>query len=725
MVIEDKKKLVDVLLEQGKIKSELAAHLRDLSNFEAENKLSSGQIVASADIAHAYAALFGLPFVALGDNPILQETLEIVPENLAREYKIIVYKKVSDTSFNNISRVIRLATAEPAKLTGNLETVLRDLEKQKGFKIELAVMTKEDFSKAVSQYKASLPVLTPKANDKTIELDTIRIPFDVITKFPENVARKYQMVVFEAPHPSFIKVATTDPDDKKIREILDFVKTKNDIAIEVYKVTPSEIERAFRFYSPEPIVPLKPVTPPLPPPVPVSPPPPPPPPKEEPKEEKPPEPPPAKPVEEIPEVKGPQKMQLVVPPENDLDKFLSVSIKEVGDLEQIAETGHVPKIVAAAVVLAVSKKASDIHIEPGEKNIRLRFRIDGLLRDIIKLPLENHPAIISRVKILSKLKIDETRIPQDGRFDCIAMGHAIDLRISTLPTVHGEKIAMRILDKSAHLYTLEELGMTGASLKTLLANMDKPYGIILSTGPTGSGKTTTLYAILNRISNASVNIITLEDPVEYEMPGINQCQIKPKIGFTFANGLRSILRQDPNIIMVGEIRDSDTAALATHAALTGHLVLSTLHTNDAAGALPRLGDMGVEPFFITSLINAIIAQRLVRKLCPKCKRQAHIPAPILKEIEGELEKFNLPKPYRFFEGAGCPECELGYKGRIGIFEVLTMSRALENLVLTHKPASDLKIEAIRNGMITMKQDGLIKALKGQTTVSEVLRVITV
>ncbi|KKQ18822.1 MAG: type II secretion system protein E [Berkelbacteria bacterium GW2011_GWA1_36_9] len=724
MAVAVKKQLIDVLLQQGKIKNETAQSFRHLSNFEVENKLITENMLEPTDIARAYAGLYNLPFVSLANRQISKETLELIPEGLTRQYNIIAYEIQKEPV-----KTVRIAIAKPAKLAGNLQETIATLEKGKGFKIELAITTLADFLTAVSQYQASTPPVE-KVNFKTLNLDQITIPYEVITKFPENIALKYQMVVFSAPHSSFIKVAVADPDSKKVREILDFVKTKNNIAIEEYRVTPAEIERAIRFYHPEKLPP-KPVT--------VSPPPPPQ--KqeehkvEEKKEEKKEEPtaplPPEKEKEKekvteaVPEISGSMSAQLVIPVENDLDKFVGKPIKEVSDLQAVVETGNVPKIVAASVILAVSKKASDIHIEAAEKNVRIRFRVDGLLKDIVRLPLEVQPAVVSRVKILSKLKIDESRIPQDGRFDCIAMGHAVDLRISTLPTVHGEKIAMRLLDKSAHLYTLEELGLVDRNLKVLLENMNKPYGLILSTGPTGSGKTTTLYAVLTRISNASVNIVTLEDPVEYEMAGVNQCQIRPKIGFTFANGLRSILRQDPNIIMVGEIRDSETASLATQAALTGHLVLSTLHTNDASGTLPRLADMGVEPFFITSLINAIIGQRLVRKLCPKCKRQAHIPAPIAKEIEAELEKFNLPKPYQFFEGAGCDECELGYKGRIGIFEVLTMSHELENLILERKPASDIKRAAIKEGMITMKQDGLVKALKGLTTVNEVMRVITV
>lgn len=730
MFIQNKKRLIDILIEQDKIKKDVVSFWGGLSNSELEEKLKNERLVSQETISRAYATLYNLPFITLKNRPIQRECLEMIPKDLAQEFKILCYEH--EKADAGRGETVHIAVAQPGKLSDNLPAVLNKLEEEKHLKVELAIVTLDDFSIAFSQYPAtpeaikpyqekpaSISITSPSIPHKTIELDKINIPYGVITKFPEDIALKYQMVVFESPTPFAIKVAVVDPDDKKIRDILDFIRTKNDIAIEEFKVTPSEINRAVRFYHPEKLVAPKPAPPPeeaLPEKKPEE--------KEEipPKEE---EKPPVKEGKEVPEVKSEARKPLIMPDENDFDKFLGRNIKSTEDLQEVAESGHVPKIVAAAVILAVSKKASDIHIEPAEKNIRLRFRIDGLLRDVIKLPIDILPAIVSRVKILSKMKIDETRIPQDGRFDCIAVGHAIDLRIATLPTIHGEKLAMRILDKSAHLYTLEELGLAGRNLKVLLDNMNKPYGVILSTGPTGSGKTTTLYAVLNRISNASVNIITLEDPVEYEIAGINQCQIKPKIGFSFVNGLRSVLRQDPNIIMVGEIRDSETAALATHAALTGHLVLSTLHTNDAAGALPRIVDMGVEPFFLTSLINAIIGQRLVRKLCIKCKGPARVPGPIMKEIEDELAKFNLPKPYHFFEGRGCSDCELGYVGRVGIFEVLTMSQKLEELVLTNKPASELKNQAIRDGMVTMKQDGLIKALKGQTTINEVLRVITV
>ncbi len=376
-------------------------------------------------------------------------------------------------------------------------------------------------------------------------------------------------------------------------------------------------------------------------------------------------------------------------------------------------------------------KASDVHVEAEQEMVRVRFRVDGILHDVIRAPHFLHAPLISRIKILSKMKIDEQRVPQDGRFDVVIDNRQVDLRVSTLPTVHGEKIVMRLLDKSEGVLTLEQLGVTGTNFDRLIENINKPYGIILSTGPTGSGKSTTLYAVLTRISKPGVNIITLEDPVEYELPGINQAQVKPGIGFTFAEGLRSVLRQDPNVIMVGEVRDLETAAMATHAALTGHLVLSTLHTNDSAGALPRLINMGVEPFLITSSVNAVVGQRLVRKICDNCKKKTEIPPAVLRHVKKDLEALPTGKLKNidlesliFYKGAGCSQCTDGYRGRIGIYEVLTMSEKIEALAVAKAPASEIKKTAIEGGMITMSQDGLIKALKGITTIDEVLRVTT-
>jgi len=418
--------------------------------------------------------------------------------------------------------------------------------------------------------------------------------------------------------------------------------------------------------------------------------------------------------------------------DKDLGQLISGDIIEPQALEGIVAEGYIPKIVAAIINYALNNRASDIHVEPENKILRVRCRIDGILRDVAKMPLSLHPPFISRIKILSKLKIDESRIPQDGRFDITFERREVDVRVSTLPTVHGEKIVMRILDKSQGILSLEDLGMQGSAFDLTIQAISRPHGIILSTGPTGSGKSTTLYAIMNRISVPGINIVTLEDPVEYEIPGVNQCQVKPDIGFTFASGLRSVLRQDPNVIMVGEIRDSETANMATHAALTGHLVLSTLHTNDAAGSLPRLTNMGVEPFLITSSVNLIIAQRLVRRICPKCREEMKVPQKLYDEIIAEVNKISpkntrdrsrLPSELKLYYGRGCKDCNQGYKGRVGLFEVLEMTPEIEDLAVARKTANDIKQAAINSGMITMKQDGIIKAFLGLTTVDEVFQAV--
>ncbi|MFA5927226.1 MAG: ATPase, T2SS/T4P/T4SS family [Patescibacteria group bacterium] len=405
-------------------------------------------------------------------------------------------------------------------------------------------------------------------------------------------------------------------------------------------------------------------------------------------------------------------------------------VNEISILDKIVKEGYVPKIVAAVIDFGLHSKASDVHLEPGSKHLRLRYRVDGVLQEAIKMPLNFHPPIIARIKILSKLKIDESRIPQDGRFDLVFKGREVDVRVSMLPTVNGEKVVMRVLDKDQGPLSLEDLGMQGSALEMTLKAIKQPWGIILSTGPTGSGKSTTLYAILNRVSVPGVNIVTLEDPVEYEIPGINQCQVKPEIGFTFASGLRSVLRQDPNIIMVGEIRDAETAGMATHAALTGHLVLSTLHTNDTANSLPRLINMGVESFLITSSINLVIAQRLIRRVCSFCKEEVKVPQKLLEEIRADLAKISpkntqdlarIPKELKFYYGKGCSHCTNGYKGRAGIFEVMSMNPEIEEMAASKRPADEIKVVAVRDGMITMRQDGFMKALQGITTLDEVLQ----
>lgn len=404
-------------------------------------------------------------------------------------------------------------------------------------------------------------------------------------------------------------------------------------------------------------------------------------------------------------------------------KTTTVDIKKLGE---VIREAPIAKIVSTLLEFAMKSRASDIHLEPQEDKTRVRYRIDGILHEKLILERKYHDALVSRIKILSGMKIDEKRIPQDGRFNFRSDGEEVDLRVSSLPTVHGEKIVMRLLKKSGGVPTLPELGLRGKALRNLDEAILKPHGIIIVCGPTGSGKTTTLYAVLSKINTPRVNIVTLEDPVEYQIPGVNQVQVNPQAGLTFASGLRSFLRQDPNIILVGEIRDTETADLAIQASLTGHLVFSTLHTNSASGALPRLLDMRAEPFLLASSITALVSQRICRKICANC-REEYLPAPeILQDIKnvlGNLLPIDKKENFKLYKGRGCPDCSnTGYLGRIGIFEVLPITEKIGRLILEHSPASDIENQAVIEGMVTMKQDGYLKAVEGVTTIEEVLRV---
>ena len=402
-----------------------------------------------------------------------------------------------------------------------------------------------------------------------------------------------------------------------------------------------------------------------------------------------------------------------------------INTVDVSQISQIIKEAPIAKIVSTILEYAVKSRASDIHIEPQESRTRVRYRIDGILHERLALPRTVNDAVVSRIKILSDMKIDERRIPQDGRFNFKIGPDEVDLRVSSLPTVHGEKIVMRLLKKTGGIPSLVDLGLGGVSLKSLEYAITRPHGIILVTGPTGSGKTTTLYSILSKLNTTKVNIVTLEDPVEYEIVGINQVQVNPLAGLTFASGLRSFLRQDPNIILVGEIRDRETVGLAIQAALTGHLVFSTLHTNNAATTIPRLLDLGAEPFLIVSVLNAIEAQRIVRRVCATCK-ESYVPTVEMvndfKTILGNL----LPvkeSEMALYKGKGCKECNnTGYLGRIGIYESISISQEIAKMILERSTAEDIERQAKKEGMITMKQDGYLKALEGITTIEEVLRV---
>ena len=397
--------------------------------------------------------------------------------------------------------------------------------------------------------------------------------------------------------------------------------------------------------------------------------------------------------------------------------------------KNFAEEAPIIKLLSIIVTEAVRIGASDLHFEPARKVLRVRFRADGNLYTTVLLPLEIHLPIVSRIKIMSNLKIDELRIPQDGRFRSIIDERVVDFRVSTFPTSHGEKVAIRILDSTTGLLSIQQLGMSDVATNTIKEAIKKPYGMILITGPTGSGKTTTLYAMLQLLNKDGVNLVTLEDPVEYTFEGVNQSQVLPEIGYTFAKGLRHIVRQDPDIIMVGEVRDTETAELAVHAALTGHLVLSTLHTNNAAGVIPRLIDLGVQKFLLPSSINIMIAQRLVRRLCPHCKKEKVLSAKETQKIDDilsglkpeDLAKYNIKKPYKIYESVGCEECNnRGFKGRVGIYEILLMNKEIEEIIHSNFSESKLSFAMQNQGMLTLSQDGISKVLMGLTTLEEVL-----
>jgi type IV pilus assembly protein PilB len=416
---------------------------------------------------------------------------------------------------------------------------------------------------------------------------------------------------------------------------------------------------------------------------------------------------------------------------------------EGGDIKTIVQDSPISRALSTILEYAVKSRASDIHIEPLEKALKIRCRVDGVLREIMQLPKSIEPALVSRIKILSNLKIDEHRMPQDGQFAVKVGNKEVDLRIAISPVVWGEQVVIRLLDKTGNSFDLEQMGYAGRGLRAIRKGVKRPNGMVLTSGPTGSGKSTSLYALIKEIKDDTVNIVTLEDPVEYKMDGVNQIQVNAEVGLTFANGLRSILRQDPDIVMVGEMRDSETANLGVQAALTGHLVFSTLHTNSAAGVLPRLLDMGIEPFLIASTVNTIIGQRLVRRVADK--RDAYWSSPLetksiletvghilpktkeeVAQISADLGYKDLPlagqTAYTLVKGRDTPATPRGYSGRAGLYEVMDVNEEIQKLIVTHATSADIQRKAVEQGMITMRQDGYLKALQGITTLEEVNRV---
>lgn len=517
-----------------------------------------------------------------------------------------------------------------------------------------------------------------------VDLRGKAIPQDVLFLISEEIARTHSLIVF-AKENNQINIATLDPDNLDTIQIIEFIRRKTELESKIFLTSPAGLEAGLRQYSKDFEAEMK----------------------------------------------------------NAMTDRSSESTKSgsgVSPEEESAKLPSVIKIVDSLLEYAAIKDASDIHIEPTEEGIMVRCRIDGILRKVMELSKEMKPGIVARIKILANLKIDEHQVPQDGRFKIANPKYEVSLRVSVFPTFDGEKIVLRLLKERAGVITLDKLGFLPSQLKIIKRNIKRPYGMLLVTGPTGSGKTSTLYAILNVLNTAGVNITTVEDPIEYKLSGINQAQVKPALGFTFASGLRSILRQNPDIIMVGEIRDEETAGIAVNAAMTGHLVLSTLHTNDAAGALPRLLDMGVLPYLIGSTVNVIVAQRLVRKICRKCIQSYILSKKDIQHIEEELkiDFSDLTKilksegvlaggesidNLRFYRGKGCEECDGGgYRGRIGIFEVLEVSKEIARLIADKADATVLKKQAIKEGMLTLLEDGFIDAKNGVTTIEEVLRV---
>lgn len=734
--------------------------------------------------AEAQAKQLNLQVARIDDKTPQKEALALLPKKIATEYRLIpLFIKANELSIGFAD------TSLFGKPMPDFLVLLKDK-----FDIKKYIIIGSDLDEALKAYDnfaTELSIAEPNVNNpkipesvelpdasnanatpvtkefEEISIASMEIPLDTLEKFPQEVAKKYLMVVFRVEqNGKLVHVASFNPNDPRIKDIVNFVEKRNKVKVKLYKAKKEDIELVISGYNtggykpevvdkePEALI--------------------------ESTEQK----------VEIKEIDGYQadpssqlaqvdkikqiatesvendvneateqdvevskvadevstKSPIKIPSpqtqnlpedkdvinafsETDLDQQLNGAITKEDQLEVVLRTGVATKVVGAVISFAVSREVSDIHIEPMENDVLIRYRIDGILQEIAKLPKNLLAPMVSRIKILSNLKIDEVRLPQDGRFSVRVAGHDVDLRVSTLPTVFGEKAVLRILDKTTGVKELEDLDFLGTNLDRLKKSLSEPYGIILVTGPTGSGKSTTLYAMLKRLNTTAVNIITLEDPVEYQLDGMNQTQIKDKIGYGFAEGLRSIVRQDPDIIMVGEIRDKETATLATQAALTGHLVLSTLHTNNAAGAIPRLIDMEVEPFLLSSSINMIIAQRLVRKLCQECKQQVKVPTETLEKIKQILEASKAPEAanalageLKFYDPKGCDKCSGGYKGRLGIFEVLPLSEDIATLTIKKADTSTIDEQAKNEGMISMRVDGVLKALKGLTSLGEVLQV---
>ena len=589
--------------------------------------------------------------------------------------------RISDVTIEQLLERGGVATKE--QIDTLKEEAVRSRRPLQSLIIQNELITEKDLVKAYAAY-AQIPF---------IELEARDIPTEVLNKIPERIARQYNAVLFKIDEDGLMHLAMDDPDDV---QAVNFIQKQIGENIKLYIATRGNILTCLENY------------------------------------------------------RGDVNQEL--------NQVIDVQREDKGEMQvvseaDVSEDSPIAQTVNLLLEYAIRSNASDVHIEPREDYVQVRYRIDGVLKEVNRLPRNVINALISRIKILSNLKIDERRVPQDGRFKIKVAGKQYALRVSTLPVIDGEKVVMRILDESNQAVTLKDLGYWGHSLDVISEALTEPNGMVLITGPTGSGKSTSLFSILTMLNSPDVNISTVEDPVEYKIPGVNQTQTNAKAGMTFATGLRALLRQDPNIIMVGEIRDSETANLGVQAALTGHLVFSTLHTNNAATTLPRLLDMDIEPFLIASTVKAVVGQRLVRRLCMTC-RQKFVPQK--EEVDAIIRLFNLQPDQKFSyihtldkqaseqkigvdtpfgttestitslwkaSPDGCEECShTGYKGRIGIYEVLGSTIPIQKLITSNATSNQIQTQAISEGMVTMQTDGLIKALRGDTTVEEVLRV---
>ncbi len=569
-------------------------------------------------------------------------------------------------------QLIKILTKTKILAKNAIEQAIKDAQEQNkhldAFVLEKKLVEEEPLFQAIAKFY----------NVPFIDLKNKAIRKDILEIIPEPIAENHHIIAFDKDDES-LSVATLDPEDI---ETIGFIRKKAGVELKVHVTTPTGLRDGAKQYHKGLKAEFKEIT-------------------DEKKEEG---------DENAPK-----------------------------DLKELAQDLPIVRIVDTLLEYAILEGASDIHIEPTEKSVIVRYRVDGVLKDVMTLPKNAQAGILARIKILANLKIDEHRVPQDGRFKISQGEYKVAFRVSTLPVFDGEKIVMRVLNESAEVLTLEQLGFLKGPLEIVKRNIRRPHGMILVTGPTGSGKTTTLYTMVSILNTPKVNISTVEDPIEYRMPRINQSQVNPKIGFTFATGLRALLRQDPNVIMVGEIRDAETGEIGVHAAMTGHLVLSTLHTNDAVTAIPRLIEMGIPTFLVASTVNLVIAQRLVRIICPHCISSYNLSTNAIEDIEKQMnvkeilevmeregvitDKESKLGELLFYRGKGCNKCNMeGYKGRVGVYEILEITPETQDLILNHASTEELHKTTRKNNMITMLQDGMIKAKNGITTIEEVLRV---